>query len=239
MGPSSVRVVMDSKGAGAKNSVLPVAEVDGEDGAGAFAEALGVGLDGGDGDGLSVGGEGGAAWEEGQRCEGLGGCRWRRRRVRVAPVWSWNAMSLAVGRPGGHDLGGLAGGDLLVGRGVWGGDVVEVDVLDAVAVGDVGEGLAVGRPGGTLLVEGVVGEGDGRAADGHEVELVEGDEGDLLAVGRERGCVDAFDLMCGGGVEVVDLMRVLWADGFDRGGEGDGCLGLAVRLVWRMWPSAV
>ena len=104
---------------------------------------------------------------------------------------------LAVGRPGGHDLRGFAGGDLLVGAGVRAGDVVEIDVLDAVAVGDIGESFAVGRPGGALLVEGVVGEGDGRAADGHEVELVEGDEGDLFAVGRERRCVDAFDLMRG------------------------------------------
>ena len=92
---------------------------------------------------------------------------------------------------------------------------MEVDVLDAVLVGDVGEGLAVGRPGGALLVVGVVGEGDGLAADGHEVELVERDEGDLLAVGRERGRPDALDRRGCGGVEVVGLVRVLRADGLE------------------------
>ena len=76
-----------------------------------------------------------------------------------------------------------------------------------------------------MLVEGIVGESHGRAADVHKIELVEGDEGYPFTVRRERRCVDPFDLMGSSAVEVVDLVRVLRADGFNDSAERDGGLG--------------
>ena len=103
---------------------------------------------------------------------------------------------------------------------------MEVDVFDSVAVGDVGEGFAVGAPGWALFVEGVVGEGDGGAADGHDVKLVEGYEGDLRSVGGEGGGIDAFDCPGRCSVEVELLALEGGADGWDGGGKGDGGFGL-------------
>ena len=166
--------------------------VHGEDGACAFAEALRVGLDGGDRDRLAVGRKGGTAWEErgGRQRRGLaGGYIDEQRRAGLV----LEGDELCVRRPRGHDLRALAGCKGFVSGGVVAGHVVQVDVLDAVLIRHVGERFAVGRPRRPLLEEGVAGQCNGRAADGHQVKLVERDERDLAAARRKRRSEDAFN----------------------------------------------
>ena len=139
---------------------------------------------------------------------------------------------LAIGGPGREDLSRLRrrGGVLLFA----GLRVEQVDVLDAVLVRDVGEPLAVRRPRGSLLVEAVVGQGfrDG-IADGEQVKLVERDEGDRLAVGRDRWSEDAFGLLGRGGVEEEVLGRVDGTDGLDVRGERDRGGGLGCQVSFQ------
>src|SRR5438270_12890011 len=62
-------------------------------------------------------------------------------------------------------------------------------------------------------------ESHGRAINVHQVELIESNEGYLLAITRECWRVNSFDLMGAGAVKIVHLVRVLRPNGFDGGAE--------------------
>src|SRR5205085_10203060 len=101
------------------------------------------------------------------------------------PARALERYPLAVGREARRVVSFSARGQLRLGVG---GEVVEEELTRAVAPGDVCEAAAVGRPGGLRLGGGAVRDARRVAAVGRggREDFAARDEGDLLAVGRER-----------------------------------------------------
>src|SRR6185312_3325785 len=125
---------------------------------------------------------------------------------------------------------------------LFGDEVVLVDVVVAGAVGDVDDAAAVGRPVQVKLELAGVGEAQARAAGvgAHGKHLATGDEGDFLAVGRNRHGVHGIEAAmldarprghalkvdgnrggtAGPKVETPDAEAALEDDGAAVGGDG-------------------
>ncbi len=101
---------------------------------------------------------------------------------------------------------------------------MDVDILDPVPAGDIGQPFAIGREDRSLFIESIVSERNGLLTNRHQVKLIERDKSDLFTIRGECRRIDAFDGMLRGLIEVITLMSVLRANAWDRRGKPNGSL---------------
>jgi len=175
---------------------LRCGDIDGQYLAQALAIAGRIGLEGRQGDGLAIGAPAGAAGlpDGGQDlADPAGGDIGRMKR----PGLVQESQGPAVARPCGCEGGARVAGDLPV---LAGGKGADPDLQVAAPVCGIGQRQTIRGPGGVALPEPVLCQGFGRAAQGHDVEVVEGSEGDLGSIGRQDRTADPHHRARDGGV---------------------------------------
>ena len=157
--------------------------VHGEDLARPLAEAAGVGLEGGDREGLAVLEPAGLRGREQSGRSSGGRPRWRCRARR----WRRSGPGRRAAMPSGDQAEDTSAPTMELTRCSCPGlEIEHVEVLGPGLVRGVGDALPVRRPGGVALVVAVAGELLGLLADPHHPELVQGLEDHPGPVGRER-----------------------------------------------------